>query len=226
MSASLLVVDNAIDHSFYRPVEHWAKAAGFTPRSVHAAGGKPLPDPLGFSHVILTGSESSINELAPWAEAEAHWLRDGIGRGLRVLGSCWGHQLIACALGGPSCVRQATVPEFGWIEIAMEETSGLLPLGQMTAFVSHFDEVVDGSHPQMRVLARSRQCAVHAMQWGNLPVWGIQAHPEIDPETGLFFLREARNKWPDQRHLLDQACVAGPNDSGSVAGIVARFLAT
>ena len=25
----LLVLDNALDHDFYRPVEHWARAAGF-----------------------------------------------------------------------------------------------------------------------------------------------------------------------------------------------------
>ncbi len=221
----LLVIDNAMDHTFYRPVEHWAAAAGFRPSSVYAAGGEPLPEPGAASHVILTGSESSIVESEPWAEAEAEWLRIAVARGVRVLGSCWGHQLIARALGGPHCVRRAATPEFGWLEIPISDPSEILPDPSMRAFVSHFDEVVEGSHPQLRVLARGSVCAVHAMRWGELPVWGIQAHPEIDPETGLSFLNEARRKWPSQRRLLDAALAAGPNDSRSAAGIVARFLA-
>ena len=75
--SKLLVLDNAIDHTFYRPVEHWAAAAGFRPASVYAAGGEALPEPGAFTHVILTGSESSIVEPADWADAEAEWATTG-----------------------------------------------------------------------------------------------------------------------------------------------------
>lgn len=225
MQHKLLVVDNAIDHAFYRPVDHWAKAAGFAPHSVYAAGGEPLPDPAEFSHVILTGSESSIVDPTSWANNEAAWLRTAVQRGARVLGSCWGHQMIARALGGAHCVGRAAAPEFGWLEIPIDDPAGVLPATAMSAFVSHFDEVVKDCDKQMRVLARGQSCAVHAMQWGSLPVWGIQAHPEIDPETGAAFLREALVKWPSHSPAIEAALAAGPNDSASVSGIVQRFLA-
>lgn len=224
--SSLLIIDNAIDHQFYRPVEHWTKAAGFRPDAVHAPAGAPLPEPGAHSHVILTGSESSIVQLPAWADREAAWLRQAVDQGVRVLGSCWGHQLIARALGGAHCVRRAAAPEFGWLQLRIDDPSLILPSDSMRAFVSHFDEVVDGSDRRMKVLARGAACAVHAMRWGDRPVWGIQAHPEIDPETGTWFLQEALGKWPEQADVIGAALRAGPDDSGDAAGIVARFLAS
>lgn len=221
----LLVVDNAIDHGMYRPVEHWAALAGFVPEHVHVPGGEPLPEPGMHSHVILSGSESSITEPEGWALRELGWVRQLAERGVHILGSCWGHQLIAAALGGPTCVRRSPTPEFGWEQVEVRDDAGLLA-GSFESFVSHFDEVVAGSHPSLRVLARTARCAVHALRWAAAPIWGLQAHPEITAETALPFLRTAAERWPQAAALFTEALQQPVRDSRSGPGLVARFLAS
>jgi len=39
----LLVVDNALDHDLYRPVEHWQNMVGFEPDSIYVPGGALTP---------------------------------------------------------------------------------------------------------------------------------------------------------------------------------------
>lgn len=222
----LLILDNALDHKIYRPLDHWSKALGFVPDHIHVPSGAPLPSAGNHTHVILSGSESSIVERAPWAEKERHWLQSSIHQGVRVLGSCWGHQLIAVALGGPACVRHAVQPEIGWFRVDVLESGGILPLGAMGTFTAHFDEVIPGSHPDIRVLARSASCDVQAFRWGSLPVWGIQAHPEIDPEAAREFLHSASTFWSDQNAIFHKALSTSVDDSGSIAEILNRFLAS
>lgn len=222
--SGLLVVDNALDHGFYRPLDHWTRAAGFAPVSVHPPGGQPLPDPDAHSHVIVSGSEARITELDTWAVEEARWLAAAVAAGTAVLGSCWGHQLIAVALAGEAAVRASPSPEFGWAEIAVADRGGLLPAGPLAAFVSHFDEVVPGCHPALRPLARSAGCAVQVMRWGEAAVWGVQAHPEVDPATGRAFLTGACALWPQHAARFERGLAGPVKDTRWAGELVARFL--
>jgi len=220
----LLVVDNALDHDLYRPVEHWQNMVGFEPDSIYVPGGAKLPDADRYSHVIITGCEGSINEMPDWAEEEAAWLEDVIDAGTAVLGSCWGHQLIAVTLAGKGAVRRAASPEFGWVEIPVHDDGGLLPRGAVQTFTSHFDEVIPDCHPDLRVLSGTPKCEVQAARWGSRPVWGIQPHPEIAPEQGTQFLSIAAEKWPDSADQLRAALAAPVLDSGAGKPIAQQFL--
>jgi len=224
--SSLLVVDNSLDHDLYRPVEHWTAMVGFPPYSVHMPSGDHLPDASRHSHIILTGCEGSINEMPDWAQEEAAWLREAIDAGAAVLGSCWGHQLIAVALAGPEAVRQAAAPEFGWLEVEVLNDGGLFPSASLQTFTSHFDEVVPDCHPDMRIIATGPNCRVQAAKWGDKPVWGIQPHPEIAPDIGREFLSRALEKWPESAEQLRRALDAPVLDSGDGRAIARRFLAS
>jgi GMP synthase-like glutamine amidotransferase len=224
--SGLLVIDNALDHELYRPVEHWAAMVGFSPDSVHAPSGKRLPDVDSYSHVIVTGCEGSILDLPSWAKDESDWVREAINNGTAVLGSCWGHQLIAVSQAGLGSVRRTAKPEFGWVEIPIAKYGDLFPAPSFQTFTAHFDEVMVGCHPEMHILATTAGCAVQAARWGDRPVWGIQAHPEIDPNTGTEFLKRAFEAWPESSEVLRTALDGPVLDSGAGLKITKRFLET
>lgn len=219
------IVDNAVDPSIYKPVEHWSLYLDVPWRAFVAREGQ-LPDPGDFTHIILTGSEASIVERDPWVDAEAALARQAVARGTAVLGSCWGHQLLAYALAGESHVRRAARPEIGWIGLRLDRTSELLgPAGtEVFTFSSHFDEVFD-LPAAFEVLASTPDCAVEAFHLEGRPVWGLQCHPEIDVPTGTRFLRDLLDGGFKGQESLAAALEGAPRDSGLIRRIVPAFLA-
>ncbi len=226
MAASLLLLDNALDRTFYTPREHWQQVLGGALEAVDVPGGEALPPPGAHSHVLISGSEASIVHPDEWAHREMAWLRAAVAAGVRVLGSCWGHQMIARALAGPDSVRRSVVPEIGWRHVVVSSSDHILPLEGFTAFCVHFDEVVPGCHPDLDVLAYSAECAVHAFRWGELPVWGIQSHPEIDPATARAMMSEALRRFPGEAGTWQPALAEPVRDSGQARAILEAFLAS
>ncbi len=107
----LAIIDNAMDHSVYTPVEHWRKHLPMEGETFRAPAGE-FPDLQdGYTHLILTGSEASIVEREAWVNIEVDLVQRAASGGLAVLGSCWGHQLLALALSGPENVRRCSEPE-------------------------------------------------------------------------------------------------------------------
>jgi len=222
----VLILDASLHRDVYRPDEHWRALLGAVPAdAVHLPSGRAIPPLDGYTHLIVTGSEASIVEPADWYEPAAETVRRAAGAGLRVLGSCWGHQLLALALSGPAFVRRSPTPEVGWIEVQRTERDELLAdlPDRWFVFASHFDEVVDPPAP-WRALARSPRCAVQAMRWGDRPVWGVQAHPEIDPPTARVLLEGFLRYAPRHTAVVRPALAAAPRDDRTARPLVARFL--
>lgn len=222
---SVAIVDNSIHPEVYRPVEHWGRRLGAPWRAYVARRGE-FPDPAGYSHVILTGSEASILDREPWVETEAALVREAVSAGVAVLGSCWGHQLIAYALAGESFVGRCARPEIGWIPIRLDRASALLgPAGEAPhVFSVHFDEV-RGLPPEFEVLASTEACPVHAFRLAGRRVWGLQSHPEVDVPTGRAFLRDLVARGFKGREAMLEALDSEPRDSGLIRRIVRAFLA-
>jgi len=219
------IVDNSIDPEVYKPVEHWSMFLRVPWESFRAPEGR-LPDlASGFSHLILTGSEASIVERHPWVEGEVQFVRAALRQGFPILGSCYGHQLLALALGGPERVRRSPRPEIGWLPIRIEHKSAILgEAGTAYAFSSHFDEVI-GLGSEFRVLASTAGCAVQAFELPGRPVWGIQFHPEMDIPAAREFLANIIRRAPANSDLFEKALRLGPRDSGLIRNIVGCFLA-
>ena len=220
----LAIIDNSIHPEVYRPVAHWRSHLAVPFEAFTARDGR-WPDPGRFTHIILTGSEASILEPEVWVEEEAQLVREAVDRGLAILGSCWGHQLLAMALTGPSHVARCARPEIGWIPIRLLVTSGLLGRAREEpyTFSVHFDEVRDLPR-SFEVLASSALCPVQAMRLRGRPVWGLQCHPEIDVAAGRELLRNMRDMGFKGQAALAAALASGPRDSDLIRRIVPAFL--
>jgi GMP synthase (glutamine-hydrolysing) len=96
-----------------------------------------------------------------------------------LLGICLGQQLMAKIYGGR--VRTAPVGEYAESEIIVDDEDeilkGLAP--SFKAWVSHKDEV--SILPKDFInLAHSSTCAIEAMAHVELPLYGVQFHPEVE----------------------------------------------
>jgi GMP synthase (glutamine-hydrolysing) len=221
----IAIIDNAIYPEIYKPVEHWtAFLAGASWVPFCAPSGE-LPDPDDFTHFIFTGSEASIIERAAWVAPEIELARTAYERGKMLLGSCYGHQLLALALAGPGCIGRAPEPEIGWIAVDILEDSAVLgPPCRAFTFSSHYDEVRNLPAAEFIVLAESEKCSVQAFRTRDGRVWGIQMHPEMQEAAAREYLEGCVKAFPFSRALCEEALALQARDSGLIHGIVDGFL--
>ena len=64
------------------------------------AAGEPLPKPASAAGIVITGSHDMVTDHRDWSERAAGWLSEAVSSGVPTLGICYGHQLLAYALGG------------------------------------------------------------------------------------------------------------------------------
>jgi len=167
--------------------------------------------PADFDHdaVVVTGSRSSIYWDEPWIDALVEWVGAAAERGLPVLGVCYGHQVLAEALGGR--VDAMDDVELGYREIRRLDDGDPLFAGiesPFVAFETHSDRVVDLPPGATRLAENDR--GVQAFRRGDC--WGVQFHPEYDRASAETV---ARGKdLPDERI---EAVVDGIDDDNYAA---------
>lgn len=123
--------------------------------------------------LILSGGPSSVYEKgAPRCDEGLFQL------GLPILGICYGMQLACQALGGR--VANAPAREYGRSRCELTEEGGLfagIPR-ELDVWMSHGDQVAE-VHSDFLPLAQTRTCRIAAVRHRNLPVFGLQFHPEV-----------------------------------------------
>lgn len=123
--------------------------------------------------LILSGGPSSVyEEDAPRCDPAIFRL------GIPVLGICYGMQLACESLGGR--VENAPAREYGRARVAVKSDSELfagLPT-ETDVWMSHGDQVAHLSR-EFIPLARTRTCPYAAVKHHELPVYGLQFHPEV-----------------------------------------------
>jgi GMP synthase (glutamine-hydrolysing) len=144
--------------------------------------GEGLPDPADVGAVVVTGAGAMVTEQAPWMIASGAWLRELVALGRPVLGICFGHQLLADALGGqvadnPRGIEVGTVTTRLTAAAAEDALLGDLPAA-FPVQASHQQSVV-ALPPGAVALAASDQDPHHAFRYGD-NCWGLQFHPEFD----------------------------------------------
>ncbi len=151
-----------------------------------------------YDFYVTTGSKATAYEDEPWIERLIEFVRLLDQKKKKLIGICFGHQIIALALHG--IVKRS---EKGWgIGIAkhrivstpswMSEKRDLLNI-----IVSHRDQVIDLS-PEAVVIAESDFCPNFIVQW-NDHFLSIQGHPEWNNGYSRALIEEHAGIIPKER---------------------------
>jgi GMP synthase (glutamine-hydrolysing) len=160
-------------------------------RIVDAQASCELPAYDEVAGVVITGSHDMVTERQPWSERAAAWLPGLVERGIPTLGICYGHQLLAHALGG-EVGDNPNGREFGTVTVELTaEAAGDPLLGGLPARLS-----VQVCHTQSaltlpagaRRLAHGDRDANQAFVVGEA-AWGVQFHPEFDAEIVKTYIK-------------------------------------
>ena len=151
---------------------------GWEFRAWAARDGELPPDALAADAWVLTGSVASVTQPEPWMERAADALRQRHAAGRTLVGLCFGHQLIAQALGG-TVGRSAGGFRLGVAETALAAQEPWMdpPLPRLSLFAAHEDQVQQPP-PGARVLGGNAFCPVSAYAMGQ-HVLCTQYHPEL-----------------------------------------------
>ncbi len=138
-------------------------------------GGDMPADPRECDAWITTGSRYSVNDDESWIRDLEQFVREVANEQVPFVGVCFGHQLIAKALGG-TVVKS----ERGWGVGAKEvEVRGDLGLGpSYIVLTSHQDQIED-LPPGAEILGWNEHCPVSMIGVGENMI-GIQGHPEFE----------------------------------------------
>ncbi len=123
--------------------------------------------------IILSGGPSSVyQDGAPRCDPEIFRL------GLPVLGICYGMQLACEALGGR--VENTPAREYGRAQCRISQPDALLDGVSETTqvWMSHGDQVASVSDDFLP-LAATETCPIAAVKHKELPIYGLQFHPEV-----------------------------------------------
>lgn len=181
-----------------------------------AEANAPLPDPASFDGFVVSGSRWSAYDPEPWIGRLADWLRGAVAGGRPVLGICFGHQILAAALGGRVARR-------GWrVGVGVVAAPGLPGLSGLRGHLWHQDQVV-AVPPGARVVAAYAGCPVGALDYGR--ALSVQWHPEYPTEYMAALLAdEGPGQLPAAVLASAQAQVAGGHDGARMARIAAERL--
>jgi GMP synthase-like glutamine amidotransferase len=188
---------------------------------IDVVGGAPLPAFGAHDGIVITGSRQSVGDGSPWIDDLATLVVDAHEQDVPLVGICFGHQLIAHAMGG----RVDRAPA-GW-GVGVHHATVAAPRAWMTPalrgfdlLVSHQDQVT-GLPRGATVLATSDHAPVAAFEVGSLV--GFQGHPEfvVDYADALMARRAGRIG----AAAIERArgTLATPTDHGVVARWIGRY---
>jgi GMP synthase (glutamine-hydrolysing) len=136
----------------------------------------------GAAAIVITGSSESVHTREPWMLGAEAWLADEVRRGTPVLGVCFGHQLLAQALGGEVLPNPAG-REMSTVQV---DKSGDDPLlggldARFAVNACHSDTVT--RLPTGTAVLGSSTGDRHQVLRFSPSCYGVQFHPEFDGEV-------------------------------------------
>jgi GMP synthase-like glutamine amidotransferase len=172
---------------------------------------------------IVTGSSCGVYDPLPWIADAKAWLNEAKGEA-KLVGVCFGHQLMAEAFGGKviQSPKGWGVGEHEYEVLKLQPWMDDVPAVRLPA--SHQDQVVE-LPPGAEIVAANEFTPMGALAWRDHPSISLQLHPEFEPSYAVALIEHRRG----DRYTQEQADAAihtygRPDDRARVGGWIRDFL--
>ena len=182
-----------------------------------------LPDPGAYAGYLITGSRHSVYDPLPWIADTADFVRAAMAAQRKVVGICFGHQLLAHFFGGR--VEPAAA---GWaVGVHRNRIVRQLPwmtpsAGELDLLSSHKDQVVQ-LPPQANLIAATEFCSCAGFTLGEYGL-ALQSHPEFSASYAADLLDHRRSLLGDAVHGVGKASLSCPLSNATAASWIVNFL--
>jgi GMP synthase-like glutamine amidotransferase len=186
--------------------------------------GEPLPDINGLEAILITGSVAGVYDKLDWIAPLEAFVRAAHQSKVPMVGVCFGHQLIAQALGGTA---RKSEKGFGLgrhvYDIAPD--NGVIDGTRIALACSHQDQVITPPAGAKTIL--SSDFTPHAgLLYAGDTTLSVQAHPEFTLGFALACCKMVRSKGdaPESVVAPAETSLAEPLESARLGGAITRFL--
>lgn len=162
---------------------------------INVINGESLPRLYDCAGVVITGSHAMVTDNKEWSIKVEKWIPKLLDKEIPVLGICYGHQLIAKALGG-YVDYNPDGEKIGSIKIELTENAkddilfSQLP-NRFFVNVSHAQSVFSLPR-EFKILIHNKDKSIYAYNIGKY-LWGIQFHPEFNKKVMIEYLFKTIN---------------------------------
>ncbi|GGP68531.1 type 1 glutamine amidotransferase [Shewanella saliphila] len=150
---------------------------------------------------IISGSPSSVYDEESWIDSLILFTQKAFRNGKKLIGICFGHQLINYALGG-SVTRSINGWGLGVYSTTVYQNFLELRQGEkLSLFAMHQDQVIRPAKA-FEIIAGNHFCPNYMTRFQN-QVLTMQGHPEFNAQFFLALLQETRQKYNE--HTMSNA---------------------
>jgi len=176
-----------------------------------------------YAAVLLTGSKADSFSDEPWVVELRRRVTELLEQKKKLLGICFGHQLIALCLGA----KVGRAPQ-GWGvgRMSYDWHAADLPLAPedktMSLLVSHRDQVLELPNNAV-LLASNAHCPVAGYAVGE-EVFCVQGHPEFVPDYSAFLMGKRREILGEELYGAGVQSLQQAHDGMHVARMMVAFV--
>jgi len=159
---------------------------------INVLEGETLPPIETLSGIIITGSHGMVTDNETWMQVLTSWIPKVMECNIPLLGICFGHQLLAMAMGGYSDYPPKG-REIGTVSIKLspegrqDRLLGYLA-NEFKAHTTHAQTIIKLPEHALTLAANPIE-AHHAFRLGD-SAWGVQFHPEFSADIMKAYVNE------------------------------------
>ncbi len=215
----------AARHGRYDAMVHSLLGEAIALHSYDVPNGELPTRPEDHPAYIITGSAAGVYDPLPWIAPFKDFIRRAHGRA-KLVGICFGHQIMAEALGG-----RVEKSSKGW-GVGLHSYDIVAPMtwmgpeapARLAIAASHQDQVVVAPEGAT-VLAASAFTPLAALLYAGGTAFSMQFHPEFTRDFSAELVELRRAALPDGLADRALASLRGTSDSARVGDWIRGFLA-